>query len=133
MDGDVVRVHLEALGFTDASATATRVITIPKGNINVGPINNTSNNVTFTLYASDPGDSANPADVIGSFTAKSKKTNPNDIEISKELYNKIVANGGNVYVRFTTRSGWFNTNYYVAEAKLDDLLNKVVTLNFKEI
>jgi hypothetical protein len=132
MDGDVVRVHLEALGFTDASATATRVITIPKGNINVGPINNTSNNVTFTLYASDPGDSANPADVIGSFTAKSKKTNPNDIEISKELYNKIVANGGNVYVRYRTGS-WFNTNYYVAGAKLDDLLNKVVTLNFKEI
>lgn len=47
--------------------------------------------------------------------------------------NISITNGGNVYVRFTTRSGWFNTNYYVAEAKLDDLLNKVVTLNFKEI
>ena len=135
MDGDVVRVHLEALGFTDASATATRVIIIPEGNINVGRDNNISNssNVTFTLYASDPGDSGSPADAIGSFSARRNRTNPNDIEISKELYNKIVANGGNVYVRFTTRSGWFNTNYYVAEAKLDDLLNKVVTLNFKEI
>ena len=98
----------------------------------MGPINNTNSNVTFTLYASDPGDSANPADVIGSFSARPNKTNPNDIEISKELYNKIVANGGNVYVRYRTGS-WFNTNYYVAEAKLDDLLNKVVTLNFKEI
>lgn len=133
MDGDVVRVHLEALGFTDASATATRVIIIPKGNIKVGSINNTSNNVTFTLYASDPGDSASQADAIGSFSARSNGTNPNDIEISKELYNKIIANGGKVYIRYSTRSGWFNTNYYVAEAKLDDLLNKVVTLNFKEI
>ena len=95
-------------------------------------ISNNSNE-TFTLYASDPGDSGSPADAIGSFSARRNRTNPNDIEISKELYNKIVANGGNVYVRFTTRSGWFNTNYYVAEAKLDDLLNKVVTLNFKEI
>jgi hypothetical protein len=84
------------------------------------------------LYASDPGDSGSPADAIGSFSARRKGTNPNDIEISKELYNKIVANGGNVYVRFTTRSGWFNTNYYVAEAKLDDLLNKVVTLSFTQ-
>lgn len=134
MDGDVVRVHLEALGFTDASATATRVITIPKGNINVGSNNNISNssNVTFTLYASDPGDSGSPADAIGSFSARRNRTNPNDIEISKELYNKIVANGGNVYVRFTTRSGWFNTNYYVAEASLDDLMNRVVTLVFTQ-
>ena len=135
MDGDVVRVHLEALGFTDASATAARVIIIPKGNIKVGSNNNISNssNVTFTLYASDPGDSGSPADAIGSFSARRNGTNPNDIEISRELYNKIVANGGNVYVRFTTRSGWFNTNYYVAEASLDDLMKGVVTLTFKEI
>ena len=134
MDGDVVRVHLEALGFTDASATATRVITIPQGNINVGSNNNISNNsnVTFTLYASDPGDSGSPADAIGSFSARRNRTNPNDIEISRELYNKIVANGGNVYVRFTTRSGWINTNYYVAKASLDELMNRGVTLSFTQ-
>ena len=133
MDGDVVQVKLEALGFTEGSATATRVITIPKGNINVG--NNTNinrnSNVTFSLYASNPGSSSSATDMIGSFQAKRNGSNPSAIEITKELYNKILANGGNVYIRFTARSG-NRTTYYVASAKLSDLMGEGVTLVFTQ-
>ena len=131
MDGDVVQVKLEALGFNDASATATRVITIPKGNINVGGNTNISrnSNVTFSLYASNPGSSSSATDMIGSFQAKRNGSNPSAIEITKELYNKIIANGGNVYIRFTARSG-NRTTYYVASAKLSDLMGEGVTLEF---
>ena len=133
MDGDVVQVKLEALGFTEGSATATRVITIPKGNINVGGNTNISrnSNVTFSLYASNPGSSSSATDMIGSFQAKRNGSNPSDIEITKELYNKIIANGGNVYIRFTARSG-NRTTYYVASAKLSDLMGEGVTLEFTQ-
>lgn len=133
MDGDVAQVKLEALGFNDASATATRVITIPKGNINVGGNTNISrnSNVTFSLYASNPGSSSSATDMIGSFQAKRNGSNPSDIEITKELYNKIIANGGNVYIRFTARSG-NRTTYYVASAKLSDLMGEGVTLVFTQ-
>ena len=133
MDGDVAQVKLEALGFNDASATATRVITIPKGNINVGGNTNISrnSNVTFSLYASNPSSSSSATDMIGSFQAKRNGSNPSDIEITKELYNKIIANGGNVYIRFTARSG-NRTTYYVASAKLSDLMGEVVTLVFTQ-
>ena len=133
MDGDVARVKLEALGFNDASATATRVITIPKGNINVGNNTNISrnSNVTFSLYASNPGSSSSATDMIGSFQAKRNGSNPSAIEITKELYNKIIANGGNVYIRFTARSG-NRTTYYVASAKLSNLMNAAVTLAFTQ-
>ena len=133
MDGDVAQVKLEALGFNDASATATRVITIPKGNINVGGNTNISrnSNVTFSLYASNPGSSSSATDMIGSFQAKRNGSNPSDIEITKELYNKIIANGGNVYIRFTARSG-NRTTYYVASAKQSDLMGEGVTLVFTQ-
>ena len=133
MDGDVAQVKLEALGFNDASATATRVITIPKGNINVGDNTNINrnSNVTFSLYASNPGSSSSATDMIGSFQAKRNGSNPSDIEITKELYNKILANGGNVYIRFTARSG-NRTTYYVASAKLSDLMGEGVTLVFTQ-
>ena len=133
MDGDVAQVKLEALGFNDASVTATRVITIPKGNINVGGNTNISrnSNVTFSLYASNPGSSSSATDMIGSFQARRNGSNPSDIEITKELYNKIIANGGNVYIRFTARSG-NRTTYYVASAKLSDLMNAAVTLAFTQ-
>ena len=69
--------------------------------------------------------------MIGSFQAKRNGSNPSAIEITKELYNKIIANGGNVYIRFTVRSG-NRTTYYVASAKRSDLMNAAVTLSFTQ-
>lgn len=134
MDGDVVRVKLEALGFNVGSAAADRVLLIPSGNIRVGGYNDISNNsnVTFSLYTSNPGDAYAPSGLIGSFQTRRNGSNPSAIEISKAHYEAIKANGGNVYIRFyTTYIFW--TTYYVAVAPLDDLMDGGVTLNFTEV
>ena len=131
MDGDVVRVKLEALGFNVGSAAADRVLLIPSGNISVGDINS-NGNVTFSLYTSNPGDAYAPSGLIGSFQTRRNGSNPSAIEISKAHYEAIKANGGNVYIRFyTTYIFW--TTYYVAVASLDDLMDGGVTLNFTEV
>ena len=129
--GEEPMVTLEALGFTTASAKATFVLYIPKGNIKVG--NGVPNsNTTFTLYSSNPGDSYN-AQSFASFKAEKNGANTSDIEINYTVYQQI--KNDTIYVRYYTSSGFlgWDRTYYVAIVKLSDLINGTAgNLNFVE-
>ena len=139
-EGITASVQLSAYHFEDASTSLNTKIIIPKGNIKVGDNENISNNnyrsTTFTLYTADPGKQENPGTDFYAFTALRNGSNSDDIELTYERYQAIMANGGYVYVRFTTTSGsmWNQTtNYFVAKALLSDLMDSNgATLTFEQ-
>lgn len=130
-DVSVGSVTLSAYQFIDASAELHLRYVIREGGINVGSYTNISNtsNVTFTIFTENPGTSTRNLEgiTIGSFSARRGGSNGAEIEVSKEQYQTVMENGGNVYVRFSARVN-NRTRYYVAEVSLEALLGDGVTI-----
>ena len=125
-DGITANVQLSAYHFEDASSSLASKIIIPAGNIKVGNNSNISNNsyrtTSFTLYTKNPGKQENPGYDFYKFTTIRNGSNNDNIELTYEQYQEIMANGGYVYVRFTS-SGWRETYYHVAQVLLSDLMD----------
>ena len=129
--GTVGTVKLSSLYFNDATASISMRYIIPGDNIYLSDTDIPNSNTTFTLYTSDPGSSWNPSGgSFGTFDA-SRNGSVNDIEITSDVYETIQNNDGIFYVRFRTGGIW-DSRYYVAEVKLEELLKGPVTLDFKQ-
>ena len=120
IDSGTASVKLEAYQFETAMSELSRSYTIPARHIQVG-------NVQYEvyLYASDPGTSNN-AQSIAHFTPSGSGNNRYN---ASEIPGIIADVDDLIYFRYSYNN-WGGTRYYIATAKLSDLLNGEVKLNF---
>ena len=122
IDSGTASVTLEAYRFETAMSELSSSYTIPARHIQVGNVN-----YEVYLYASDPGTS-NSEQSITHFTPSGSgndRYNNTAIEIPA-----IIADvDDTIYFRYSY-TNYGSTRYYIATAKLSDLLNGEVELNF---
>lgn len=132
--GITVSAALSAEYFEDNSVSLKRKYAILGGKIRVQDTDIPAGTVTFTIYSKDPGKTANPGNVIGTFDASNGGTNSNLIELTDNQYN--YSRNNTVYVRFsvTTKNGnSTKITYYVdSSKKLIDLINGTTLASFNQ-